>query len=289
MHMIPFYIFAWVASIGYALEVVVIKLVNKHLSANLWVFNFLWNFLVLILIFPFAIANHATVPEHWFNLAMAAMLYAVAGITYVINLSRLDVSVFAPLFNFRTAFAVILAAIFLHERLSLEHLFLITVIFLGGFFVSYEENFSFKSFFNKNIFYTLLMMVVIALEAIFTNKSVNELGFWTASLWIALIAQTLLLLTWQKFGKDFKKIGSKEFGATLLGAATGVIGVLASNKAFSENVGISAAIISLPISMIIAFLFSVFAPQLLEKHTFKVYLVRFSAAAIMIIAALRLN
>ncbi|MHB8871201.1 MAG: EamA family transporter [Candidatus Doudnabacteria bacterium] len=287
--MIPFYIYAWIASIGYGLEVIVVKLVNKHLAANLWVFNFLWNFLILLLIVPFALANHATIPGSWFNVVMAALLYAIAGITYVINLSKLDVSVFAPLFNFRTVFAVILAAIFLHERLSPEQLYLIAIIFIGGLFVSIDEQFSIRTFFNKRIFYVLLMMVIIALEAVFTNKSVNELGFWTASLWIALLAQIMLLVTIPKFGKDLKKIGTKEFGATFLGAATGFVAVLASNKAFSENIGVSAAIISLPISMIIAFLFSVFAPQLLEKHTLKVYVVRFTAATIMILAALKLN
>lgn len=287
--MIPFYIFAWIASIGYGLEIIVIKLVNKHLSANLWVFNFLWNFLVLLLIVPFAIANHATLPTQWSNVIIAGVLYAVAGITYVINLSKLDVSVFAPLFNFRTVFAVILAAIFLHERLSPEQLFLIAIIFIGGLFVSTDERFSIKTFFDKRIFYSLLMMVIIALEAIYTNKSINELGFWTASLWITIIAQGILLFTWPKFGKDFKKIGSKEFSATLLAASLGVVAVLASNKAFAENIGISAAIISLPISMIIAFSFSVFAPQLLEKHTVKVYVVRFTAAVVMILAALKLN
>ena len=230
MYMIPFYIFAWIASIAYGLEVIVIKLANKHLSANLWVFNFLWNFLVLLLIVPFAVANHAVIPGQWFNVVIAALLYAIAGITYVINLSKLDVSVFAPLFNFRTVFAVILAAVFLHERLSSEQLLLISVIFLGGFFVSIDEEFYFKSFFNKKILYTLLMMVFIALEAVYINKSIDELGFWTASLWIAIIAQGMLLVTWPKFGKDFKKIGPKEFGATLLGALTGVVGILASNK-----------------------------------------------------------
>ncbi|TSC65803.1 MAG: S-adenosylmethionine uptake transporter [Candidatus Doudnabacteria bacterium Gr01-1014_77] len=287
--MISFYIFAWIASIAYGLEVVIVKLVNKHLSPNLWVFNFIWNFLILLLIVPFAIANHATLPTEWLNVIMAGLLYAIAGITYVTSLSKLDVSVFTPLFSFRTVFAVILAAIFLNERLNPEQLYLIAIIFIGGLFVSTDESFSIRTFFNKKIFYALLMMAIIALEAIFANKSINELGFWTASLWIALIAQVILIFTWPKFGKDLKKIGLKEFGATLLGALTGVVGVLASNKAFAENIGVSAAIISLPISMIIAFLFSVFAPQLLEKHTIKVYVVRFSAAAVMILAALKLN
>jgi hypothetical protein len=68
-----------------------------------------------------------------------------------------------------------------------------------------------------------------------------------------------------------------------------LIGILTSNKSYTDNVTISSAIISLPMSMIMAFLFSIFAPNLLEKHTLKVYAIRFTAAAIMIISALKLS
>ncbi len=64
---------------------------------------------------------------------------------------------------------------------------------------------------------------------------------------------------------------------------------LAANKAFEQNIALSSAIISLPVSMVLAFLFSVFAPNLLEKHTLKIYAIRFSAAAVMFLAALRLS
>ena len=66
-------------------------------------------------------------------------------------------------------------------------------------------------------------------------------------------------------------------------------GMFAANRAFAVNVGISSAIMTVPLSMIFAVLFSVFAPKLLEKHTMKVYALRFAAAAIMIFAALRLS
>ena len=41
--------------------------------------------------------------------------------------------------------------------------------------------------------------------------------------------------------------------------------------------------------MVIAFAFSTFAPQLLEKHTVRIYAIRFTAAAIMIVAAIELS
>ena len=59
--------------------------------------------------------------------------------------------------------------------------------------------------------------------------------------------------------------------------------------ALGVNVGITSLIMSIPFSMIFAFLFSVFAPKLLEKHTKQVYAIRFTAAIVMIIAALQLS
>jgi len=45
----------------------------------------------------------------------------------------------------------------------------------------------------------------------------------------------------------------------------------------------------MPFSMIFAFMFSVFAPKLLEKHTLKIYVIRFSSVAVMIWAAIQLT
>ena len=66
-------------------------------------------------------------------------------------------------------------------------------------------------------------------------------------------------------------------------------GTLAANKAYAVNVSISSVITALPISMIMVFVLSIFAPKLLEKHPVKVYAVRFAAAAVMFLASLGLS
>lgn len=68
----------------------------------------------------------------------------------------------------------------------------------------------------------------------------------------------------------------------------GFLGGLSANKAYQENVTISTAIISLPGSMILAFVLSRIKPKLLEHHTLKVYTIRFLAAAVMFYSALQL-
>jgi len=45
----------------------------------------------------------------------------------------------------------------------------------------------------------------------------------------------------------------------------------------------------MPFSMIFAFMFSIFAPNLLEKHTIKIYVIRFTSVAVMIWAAMQLT
>jgi ABC-type Na+ efflux pump permease subunit len=69
----------------------------------------------------------------------------------------------------------------------------------------------------------------------------------------------------------------------------GTTGMLAANAAYAGNVGIASTVISLPFSMVIAFALSIFVPKLLEKHTMKIYAIRFSAAAVMIFSALKLS
>ena len=67
------------------------------------------------------------------------------------------------------------------------------------------------------------------------------------------------------------------------------LGDILANKAYADNVSISTAIISLPCSMIIAVILSFFRSNLLEKHTVKIYLIRFIATAVMILSALKIS
>ncbi len=281
-------LFAWIASITYGLETVIGKLTSRHAVANPWLFNFVWSLTITIIIAIAALLNGAGLPASWTEILTTSIFYAAACIFYVLALYALDISVLGPLFNLRTAIAVILGALFLGEMLTLQQYFLIGVIIVFGVVVSTDEHFSIRSFFTRGMAITIAGMFCLALMGIFTKKAVAAVGYWNTSLWVSLIGQLWMLPTIVLFKKDVAATTLRQYGAIFITALVGSVGTLTATAAYAWNVSISSAIISLPISMFIAFGFALFAPELLEKHTLKVYAIRFSAAAIMIIAALNL-
>ncbi len=281
--------FAWIASILLGVEAFLGKLTSKYTIKNPWLFSFVWSFIILIFTAVPALYNHVGLPVMWGNLTLAALFYALSGVFYPLAIYALDVTVLSPLWNFRTVFSVILGGIMLGQILTVHQYVLIGVIFVAGFFVSLDEHLSARSFFHSSILIAMTEMVIVALFGIYINKSIAENGFWATSFWVALVAQVMLLVIIPKFWRDIRKISVKQIGSLSAMSVVGSIGQLAANASYAGNVGIAATIISLPISMIFAFFFAIFAPKLLEKHTMKIYAIRFSAAAVMFIAALKLT
>lgn len=282
-------LFAWLASFLLGAEAVLGKLTSKHAIKNPWLFNFVWNGIILVFTLPIALSYHVGMPTVWGNIAMAAIFYALSGVFYTWAIYLLDVSVLSPLFNFRTVFSVLLGVWLLHQFLTTQQYILIGVIFIAGFFVSFDEHYRLRSFFRIPILIAMIEMVIIAFYGIYVNKALSQNGFWETTMWIAILAQIMLALTWSKFGKDLQKISKTQIGALSLMSVAGATGMLAANKSYAGTVGIAATIISLPFAMVMAFLFAVFAPTLLEKHTMKIYAIRFIAAGVMLVAALRLS
>jgi len=124
--------------------------------------------------------------------------------------------------------------------------------------------------------------------AFFIKKAASDTSYWDTALWVGVLGQIWLLPTIYLFRKELAHVRASQYTTTALIGVAGVIGTLAAVKAYAANVSISSAIIALPFSLLIAFLFSVFAPELLEQHTLKVYAVRFISAIVMIAAALNL-
>jgi len=282
-------LFAWLGSFFFGLEAILGKLTSKHAIKNPWLFNFVWNGIVMLFTIPIAFINHVRMPHVWVNIIIAAVFYALSGVFYTWALFLLDISVLSPLFNFRTIFSVILAGLMLHQLLTTQQYILIGIIFLAGLFVSFDEHFKLRSFFRMPILIAMVAMVVIAFLGIYTNKALAQNGFWETTLWMQVIGQLILTLTWPKFAKDFKRISKVQVGSLSVVSIAGTTGMIAATAAYGGNVGIASTIISLPFSMVIAFLFAVFAPTLLEKHTMKTYAIRFMAAGVMLAAALRLS
>ena len=282
------YFFAWVASIAYGLEGILAKITSRHSVKNPWLFIFLWQLFVLIGTAILAFYFGAGIPAHWLYIILASVAYTLAGVFFTLSLYKLDVSVIAPLANFRTPIAVLAGAIFLGEILTYNQYFIILLIFICGIFASLDENLNVKSFFNRGTGLAVLAMVFSLLLSLFIKKAVADTNFWDTSLWVALLGQIWLCTTIPFFKNEFKKLTGKQYGIIITTAFVGMFGTLSANAAFAINVSIATTIISLPVSMLIVFLSSFFFPELLEKHALKVYIVRFTAAAIMILAALKL-
>lgn len=133
------------------------------------------------------------------------------------------------------------------------------------------------------------MSFFLAISSIFINKAVAEAGYWETNLFNPLISQILILCTIPFFIKDIKNINIKHISGVAIMALCLAIGNIVANKAYAANISISTAIIALPISMILVFFLAIFKPGLLEKHSVRVYIIRFLAAFIMIGAALKLS
>jgi drug/metabolite transporter (DMT)-like permease len=286
----PFYIFAWTASILYGLYSVVAKLIGKYKLKNTYQFSFFATLFSGIIMALISYINGGRIALNWTYILLAAIFLSVGNVLYLKALKVLDVSVISPLFNIRVAITVLLGFLVLGENIAIRSLIIILIIFIAGFFTSMDEKFSLKSFFTKNIGLGLIFMLVLSVHSILINRAIYQTNYWTAMLWTSLMAIVFsFIFLYPKFKNDLRQTQLKDYLGVGLLAIIGAIGDLAAFKAFQSNVGLSSVIISLPVSMIIVFILSIWKPSLLEKHTIKVYAVRFISAGIMIWGALQLK
>lgn len=286
--MSPF-LFAWIASFLFGVLAILSKLTSKHAIKNPWVMMFLWSISVLVFTAVPAFASGITYPKQWLPILGMGICGFFIWIFYVLALYKLDISVLSPLYNLRTPISVVLSVLFLGELLTGFQFGLVIVITVAGIFVAYDEKLKFKAFFKRSIGLAILGIVSSALLGVFTKPAINTNGYWEATFWSVAVTQVLLLFTWSKFRQDILKVSPKQLVACILLAAIEALGVFAQNKAYATNVGISVTIINLPLSMVMAFIFSRFAPKLLEYHPWKIYAVRFAAAGVMIVMAIQLS
>ena len=286
--MLSLYVAAWIASISSGFEAIVGKIISKHSVSNPWLFNFFWSFFVLIGITISGFWFGLGIPEKWTYIIFGSLMYALVKISFTLALYKIDVSVMGPMFALRTVMAVLIGSIFLGEILTPYQYLLIGIVFLAGIFVSLDERLNLKSFFNKWIGVLLICMLCLVFLAMFIKKSSTVNDFWDTIVWVALLGQIWLLFTVKFFKKDLILTTPQQYGYIGVMALIGTITSIFANFAYSKNISLSAVIISLPISMVLASLLSRFVPELLEKHTLRIYAIRFVAAAVMITVALNL-
>ena len=281
-----FYALAWISTIAWGVYSFVGKLTSKYAISNPWMFNFVVNLFLLIFLIPTALYFGVGFPIEWRFLTLAAVSNAFWFFLYTYSLYRLDVSVLTPLFNFRSVFAVLLGGIFLGESLTSFQFLMFIVICIAGMFVSIEEDLNIRSFFNKNVAICILGMFFLALQGMFTNLTQQTNGTWETTLFMTLLTVLFMAPSIAFFKKDLKRVSAKNVSPLVLMALISVVGTVTSFEAYKSSLGITSLILAIPISMILAFAFSVAKPSLLENHSIKVYAIRFFATIVMIGAAL---
>lgn len=285
----PYYIYAWIGLVFGGFFVITAKLTSKHAISNPWLLNFLLSLFTLLFMLPPAIYYHAVIPNNWMMIVIAAIFLTLTNIFYIFSNKSLDVSVFMPLYNFKSIFAVLIGIIFFRESIATNKFIFVAVIFIAGILTSLDEKFSLKSFFKSTIAIGLATVLFNTLFNAFTKTAMSNNSVWTATIWIVILNTIFVIPTIPLFKNEIKKLNYFHLIPVGLMGLFDTIGILASNKAYQGNLGISSMIMNIPISMIIAFLFSVFAPELLEKHSLKIYAIRFTSTAIMIYSAIQLS
>lgn len=285
----PFYVYAWIGAIFGGFFVITAKLTSKHAINNPWLFNFLLSTAALLFMLPPAIYYHAVIPNNWTMIIVAAIFLTLTNIFYIFSNKSLDVSVFMPLYNFKNIFAVLIGIIFFGENIATNKLFFVGVIFIAGILTAMDEKFSLKSFFKATVVIGIATVFFNTLFNAFTKTVMLTNSMWTATLWVFILNFIFVIPTIPLFKKEIQKLDFSHIIPIGFLGLFYVIGISAANIAFQGNLAISTIIMNVPISMIFAFLFSVFAPTLLEKHTLKIYTIRFASTAVMIWAALQLT
>lgn len=284
-----FIVFAWASSIVYALGSIAGKLATKHHINNPWLYNFMWGALSLVFMVPIALFNHVGFPQDWTSMWWLALANAVSGTLFILALYESDISILGPLYNLRTPLLVFAGTVLYKEVLTPLQWGLLAVLMIAGMLVNVDEKLSLRTFFSKRVGFALLAVLTSAwFNGTIKYASMHN-GYWEVLLWSGILGMIFILPTIPLFYKEYKKTRIDRYSGLLLSTVLFTIGFLFEVKALAQNVSISMAIISLPLSMVVAIAFSVFAPKLLEKHTAKIYAIRLTAAAVMVIAALGLS
>lgn len=281
--------FAWITAIFYSASGLVGKFAANHKIKNPWLYSFVWSLIVVILSCGAAVYFGFGWPTHWGSIILAGAFSALTALMYTFAIYTLDVSLLSSLYSFRAPMGVLLGVIFFKESLSFYQLILIGILTIGGMVVSLDEKMSVRSFFRKPIAFALIMIALSAVYNALVKNAAALNSYWTTVFWYNLFNQIFLLSTIPFFWRELPKIKFHDYTHIILSAVLAGIGGLTIITAMTGNLGITMAILTLPLTLVAAMVLSHFAPHLLEFHTKKVYAIRLVAAIVMFAAALGLS
>lgn len=286
---LSFQFFAWMGSLLFAAETIIVKVTSERQIKNPWLLNFAWTFIVCVINTAVCLYFGANLPKVWGNIFLTGLFFTIASCFYIFANYNLDVSTFSPLLNLQSIIVVFLGVMFLGESLNeLQYIF-IAMMIVGGILVTFDEKFSFKNIFSFGVMMVFATMCALALMIFFMKKSLLQSDYWTVNLWYYLIATTLMALTLPWFYKDIKNLQKSNLFYVLAAAIAGAIGNFAANKAYASNISISNAIVHLPASGILVMLLALIYPKFLEQHKWQVYAARLAGIILIVWAGIKLT
>jgi drug/metabolite transporter (DMT)-like permease len=206
-----------------------------------------------------------------------------------VALYKIDVTTMSPLFSLRTVFATLLGVTLLKESLSLLGAALIAIIILISPLAAYDEKLRHKSFLQKHVLLAVTAMASLALMGYFTNISVAKNGYASTLLWQDVLTLIMLLPTLKFVEKSELRISRRKLYPFALLGIEGFIYTVSATLAFAHNLTVSSVIVSLPLSMVFAYILSKKYSQFLEKQPGRVYVIRFTGAIVMVTCAIWLS
>lgn len=241
--------------------------------------------LVIIL----ALFRDGGLPKNILPIIILALCYACYYMLFTYAQYKIDVTTMSPLFTFRSIFATILGVVFLAEKITLTSFILMLIIIAFSPFASYSEKLKLKAFLSKDVAVAILAMLLLALVGYFTKVSISINGYGTTLLWQDPLILIFLMPTILLTSKDDRQVPKDRLYPFIILGIAGFVYLAASSAAYARNLTLSSIIISLPLSMVFAYLLSRKFKNFLEEHSKKVYLIRFSAAAAMVTCAIWLS
>lgn len=197
---------------------------------------------------------------------------------------HLDASVLLPLFNLQVILTAFFSFLMLGETYGWPSYLLMLAIVLGGVLVSLDEKFSLR--FNRPLYSLLVGLILYSLSDAFGGRVVASLGVLNLRFWsgLVLVLFSFLLIP---FFRVPERVRIRQLVPVFLVGFFGFFGMITLTFGFVYSVSISQALarLSSVYSLLLIILLARFRGDFLEKHPWRVYLVRCVGCGVMVLAS----
>ena len=208
--------------------------------------------------------------------AYSGVPWFLGGVTLYYALYRQDVSITSGLQNLKLLFVVIFANIILGEQFSLVVYILIGLLIISSFLVAVDEKIEWKDFFNWPIAIFILSLVLFSLSDVMAKRAfalISPISLMSGNILVGFVLSLFLLPF--VFSKINQITWPQARVITINSMLTFSI-VCLLIIAFQDNVTISNVLTNLtgPFALMLTVVLSKFKPNLIEKHTPRVFKIR---------------